>query len=104
LGPATVFAGTLSGDQLAVYYAAADLFVWPSIREAYGMALLEAQTAGLAAVAGDTGGVPDIARNGETGLLCPEGDASAFASAVEHLIDTPSERLAMGEKARISTA
>lgn len=104
LGPATVFTGTLTGDQLAVYYAAADLFVWPSIREAYGMALLEAQTAGLAAVAGDTGGVPDILRDGETGLLCPEGDAAAFAKAVDHLIDTPSKRLAMGENARICTA
>ncbi len=104
LRPATVFTGALTGDQLAHYYAAADLFVWPSIREAYGMALLEAQTAGLAAVAGDTGGVPDILRDEETGLLCPEGDPAAFARAVERLIDTPSERLAMGERARDATA
>ncbi len=103
-GPTTVFAGALTGDQLALYYAAADLFVWPSIREAYGMALLEAQSAGLAAVAGNTGGVPDILRDGTTGLLCPEGDVAAFAKAVEHLIDRPSDRLAMGDRARIITA
>ena len=104
LGPTTVFVGALTRDQLALYYAAADLFVWPSIREAYGMALLEAQSAGLAAVAGNTGGVPDILRDGTTGLLCPEGDPAAFARAVEHLIDTPDTRLAMGVNARIVTA
>lgn len=104
LGPTAVFAGALTAEQLSSYYAAADLFVWPSIREAYGMALLEAQTAGLAAVAGDIGGVPDILRDGETGLLCPEGDAAAFAGAVRRLIDNPGDRLAMGENARAVTA
>ena len=104
LGPRTLFTGALSQDALADYYAAADLFVWPSVREAYGMALLEAQAAGLPAVAGDTGGVPDILRDGRTGLLCPVGDAAAFARAMAALIDDTARRRAMGAAARAVVA
>lgn len=94
------WAGTMAQDTLAELYAAADLFVWPAIREAYGMALLEAQTAGLPAVAGDAGGVSGILRDGITGLLAPEGDAAAFADQVARLLDDPAWRRTMGEAAR----
>jgi glycosyltransferase involved in cell wall biosynthesis len=79
--------------------AAADLYVWPAINEAYGLALLEAQAAGLPVVAGRTGGVPDIVRDGTTGLLTPPGDAAAFAGAVAALLDGPARRTAMGAAA-----
>ena len=82
----TVFTGRLGADGLAVLYSAADLYVWPAINEAYGMALLEAQAAGLPVVAGDTGGVGDIVRHGETGLLVPVGDAASFAEAVMSML------------------
>ena len=42
---------------LPALYAGADLYLWPAINEAYGMAFLEAQAAGLPVVAGRTGGV-----------------------------------------------
>ena len=47
----------------------ADLFVWPAINEAFGMALLEAQASALPVVAGASGGVGGIVASGETGLL-----------------------------------
>ena len=48
LGPdRVVFAGERSAESLPAFYAAADLMVWPAVREAYGMALLEAQATGL---------------------------------------------------------
>ena len=80
------FLGALPPDRLAACYAAADLMVWPAINEAYGMALLEAQSAGLPVIAGRTGGVPDIVRDGVTGLLTPIGDEIAFAEAVASLL------------------
>lgn len=94
------FAGLRSRDALPGIYAAADLLVWPAIREAYGMALLEAQAAGLPVVAGDSGGVGDIVRHGTTGLLAPEGDARAFADAIRSLLDDAPRRAAMGAEAR----
>lgn len=88
-------------DQAALrtLYAASDLFVWPAINEAYGLALLEAQAAGLPAVAGRSGGVPDIVADGDTGLLTPPGDAGAFADAVRALLDDPERRRSMGTAA-----
>ena len=85
-------------------YAAADIFVWPAVREAYGMALLEAQAAGLPVVAGAGGGVPGIVRHGSTGLLVDEGDAAAFADAVATLLRQPAKRQSMGETAARITA
>ena len=84
--------GPVSPEDLPALYAGADLMVWPAINEAYGMAMLEAQAAGLPVVAGRTGGVPDVVRDGETGDLCTIGDAGAFANALEILLSDPARR------------
>jgi glycosyltransferase involved in cell wall biosynthesis len=93
LGSRVRFLGALPPDALPALYAAADLYVWPAINEAYGMTLLEAQAAGLAVVAGRTGGVPAVVHEGVTGLLPTVGDDAAFAGAIECLLAAP-ERLA----------
>ncbi len=93
------FAGRLSPAALPALLAGCDLFVWPAVNEAYGMALLAAQAAGLAAVAGRARGVPEIVADGETGLLVPEGDGEAFAAAVAALIADPQRLAAMGRAA-----
>jgi glycosyltransferase involved in cell wall biosynthesis len=92
------FAGTVPHADLPALYAASDLYLWPAINEAYGMAFLEAQASGLPVVAGRTGGVPAVVAEGVTGLLTPIGDATAFAAAVARLLDAPAER------ARLATA
>ncbi|MBK3736850.1 glycosyltransferase, partial [Azospirillum brasilense] len=99
-GEGVVFLGQQDSDALAALYAAADLMVWPAVNEAYGMALLEAQAAGLPVVAGRTGGVPDVVRDGVTGLLPPVGDGAAFAAAVRALLDDPGRRRRFGGAAR----
>ena len=83
------YAGEQPPEMLPGFYAASDIMVWPAIREAYGVALLEAQAAGLPVVAGNAGGVADIVRDGQTGLLTAEGDAEAFAEAVSSLLQAP---------------
>ena len=98
------FVGRVEGDALAALYAGSDLFVWPAIGEAMGMAMLEAQGHGLPVVAGRIRGVPEIVRDGETGSLVREGDAEAFANAVRTLLRAPERRRRMGEAARARVA
>jgi len=86
--------GARSASELAAIYAACDLMVWPAINEAIGMALLEAQAAGLAVVAGNVGAIGTIVSHGETGFLVPEGDAMAFRKAVAAFLDLPIEKRA----------
>jgi glycosyltransferase involved in cell wall biosynthesis len=94
------FLGVVPEARLPAVYAAADIYVWPAVREAYGMALLEAQAAGVPAVAGAVGGVPDILRDGETGLLARDGDAEDFAAKLRRLLTDPARRTALGARAR----
>lgn len=90
------FTGRVDEDQLATLYAEADLFVWPAVNEAYGMAILEAQQAGLPVVAGASGGVGDIVSDGETGLLIRPNDPAAVCEATAALMADPARRRNMG--------
>jgi glycosyltransferase involved in cell wall biosynthesis len=94
------FAGAVAHTDLPSIYASADLYLWPAINEAYGMAFLEAQAAGLPVVAGRTGGVPAVVADGITGILTPIGDAAAFAAATGRLLDDPKERARLAKAAR----
>lgn len=95
------FLGLLDGDALTEVFAACDLFVWPAINEAYGMALLEAQAAGLPVLAGASGGVPSIVADGETGVLVTPGDTPAFSRALADLLGDTERRCRMGTAAQV---
>ena len=96
-----VWLGRVAETELPRVYASADLYVWPAIGEAWGMTLLEAQSAGLPVVAGRSGGIPDIVADGETGILVPAGDARAFALAMAALLDGAPRRRMMGDAAQV---
>ncbi len=78
---------------LAKIYAASDIYAWPAVNEAFGMSFLEAQAAGMAVVAGNYGGVAEVAGGG---ILTPPGDVAAFASALSGLLDDDLGRISMG--------
>jgi glycosyltransferase involved in cell wall biosynthesis len=94
------FAGRYAHAELPELLSACDLYVWPALAEPLGMSMLEAQAAGLPVVAGDSGGVSDIVREGETGRLVPPGDVDSFADAVIALLNDAATRFAMGKRAR----
>jgi glycosyltransferase involved in cell wall biosynthesis len=77
-----------------------DVLVHPAEREGLGLALLEAASAGVPAVACAVGGVPDAVIDGETGLLVPRDDATALRRAVAALLADSAERRRLAEAAR----
>ncbi|HEX7055088.1 MAG TPA: glycosyltransferase family 4 protein [Burkholderiales bacterium] len=91
--------GALPTRRLAEVFAASDVCPWPAVNEAYGMALLEAQAAGVPVVSCATRGVPDVVLDGRTGLLVPYGDEAALAEAVRSVVDDAPRRRSLGEQA-----
>jgi glycosyltransferase involved in cell wall biosynthesis len=79
---------------------ASDVFVLSSRWEGNPMSVMEAMAAGLPVVSTAVGGVPELVREGETGLLVPSEDAGALARALQALVDDPARRAAMGTAAR----
>ncbi|MEK9945850.1 MAG: glycosyltransferase family 4 protein [Alphaproteobacteria bacterium] len=93
------FVGAVTPDALPGFYAAADLYLWPAVEEAFGMAFLEAQATGCPVVAGNERGVPDVVQDGTTGLLAPPRAAKALAIMVAQLLDDTALRATMGRHA-----
>ena len=79
--------------------AAADLFVLPSLAEAFGLVLTEAIYLGTPVVASRTGGIPEIVEEGVDGVLVPAGDSDALAAAIVDRLHDP-DRGRLGERAR----
>ena len=86
---------------LPALYADGSIYAWPGFGEAYGLAYLEAQAAGLPVVAQDIDGVPGVVRHGKTGLLAPPRDVARFADALAALLeDDAALRQTMSQAAR----
>jgi len=89
--------GHVSQQELICLYRKASLCVVPSHYESFGLVALEAMACGVAVVAAQTGGLPEVVENGSTGLLVPPGNANALAEAIGELLGDPRKRARMGE-------
>ncbi|HKY42513.1 MAG TPA: glycosyltransferase family 4 protein [Pyrinomonadaceae bacterium] len=74
------------------FLRACDLFIFPSLYEGLGIALIEAMAAGRACVASSAGPIPEVINNGEDGILVPPADPEAIAAAVCRLLGDESLR------------
>ncbi len=80
---------------MAQLYAQADLFVYTSYFEAFGLPPLEAMACGTAVVTTDCGGNRDYIRDGKNCLVVPPGDLQRLSSAISRLLTNDSERQAL---------
>ncbi|MBD3327782.1 glycosyltransferase [Candidatus Peregrinibacteria bacterium] len=85
---------TLTGKQsdIAKILRSSDLFVLPSVKEAFGMVLLEAMAAQVPIVATEVGGIPEIIQHKKTGVLVAPKDFNALAEAITELINNQAQR------------
>lgn len=86
LGTDVVLAGTVSDEELPRWYRAADAFAFPSTKEGWGLAVLEAMSAGLPVVASDLPVFREYLEHGVTALLPPVGDSRALAAALRRVV------------------
>ncbi len=93
-------APTTDAAVLAQVYAASDVFCIPSLEEALGYTALEAQACARAVVGYRTGGIPEVVRDSETGLLVPTGDVSALRLALGGLLNDAERRQQLGAAGR----
>jgi glycosyltransferase involved in cell wall biosynthesis len=84
----------------AAFMGALDIYVQPSLNEAMGRAPLEAQALGIPAVVTSVCGLPDIVKEGATGLVVPPADPEALAAAIGRLAGDGGLRLSMGQAAK----
>jgi len=104
---AVTFHGRVDDDTLAQLYAGCSLFVLPAIVDAHGdteglgVVLLEAMSYQKPVIATSVGGIGDIVRDGETGLLVPEKDAPALAHAIRQLLDHPDWAASLGRRGAV---
>jgi glycosyltransferase-like protein len=92
-----VLTGTVTDDELAAHYRAADIFAFPSVNEGFGLAALEAQASGLPVVASDLEVFTTFLEHERSAVLYCTGDATALAAALERVArdDVLASRLAI---------
>jgi glycosyltransferase involved in cell wall biosynthesis len=95
LGDNVRFTSYVTGHELPIYFASADLFVFHSMFETFGIVFAQAMASALPIVAANTSCVPDVVTpaNGE---LVPPGDVHAFSEAIIQLLEQPDRRSAIG--------
>ena len=95
-----IFTGFISDEDLPIYFNAADLFVFHSTFETFGIVLAEAMNYGKPIVAVDNTAISEVVDQGLTGLLVPTFDHQAFTGSILQLLNDPRRREEMGKRAK----
>jgi glycosyltransferase involved in cell wall biosynthesis len=87
--PDAIFTGILTGRELGVAYASADLFVFPSTTDTYGNVVVEAMAAGLPVAVSDIGGPRELVKTSQMGRVLPARDAEAWIEGLTGMMARP---------------
>jgi len=99
-GLPVTFMGYLRGERLSQAYASADIFVFPSRLETFGLVVIEAMAAGLPVVAARVGGVGDMVSEGVNGYSFASGDQAMLLESLRKIASSTETMRWMGEQAR----
>lgn len=88
--------GPRDDSELVELYSAAELFVFPSLNEGFGLPVLEAMACGTPVLASDRASIPEVA--GEAAVLADPEDAAAWEAGARRLLDAPEERQSLVSK------
>jgi len=100
LGVDCSFTGYVPHERIHELYNQADIFVLPSYTESFPLTVLEAMASGLAVVASDVGGIPEIIEDNKDGMLVKAGDATQLAASIVMLVQNKRLRKDLGVAAR----
>jgi len=95
--PRLVNVGRVEYENMPALYQSADILLFPTVREGFGLAAAEAMGCGLPVVATDCSALPELIDNGKGGFLCGLGEIDDFAKKINLLAENSSLRKEMGE-------
>jgi glycosyltransferase involved in cell wall biosynthesis len=90
--PDAIFTGILTGHELSVAYASADIFVFPSTTDTFGNVVIEATASGLPVFVSDVGGPKELITMKNQGAVLPAGNLEAWVTALENAVKNPPSR------------
>ena len=103
LGTRVIDTGFLPRSAFRDCLAASDVVVEPSMADSFGMVYQDSWMAGKPVIAADCGGIPDVVRNGENGLLVPFGSIESIAESIRVLMSDPGHARRLGEAGNATT-
>jgi glycosyltransferase involved in cell wall biosynthesis len=94
------YIGEQKEDSIAKWCQKASILVLPSFKEASSIASLEALSCATPVIATNVGGIPEIVRNGENGILIPPNNVTQLVHAIQFLLDNKDKRVSLGLRGR----
>jgi glycosyltransferase involved in cell wall biosynthesis len=80
---------SIAKEKVYEWFNAADVFIFPTEKEAFGLVALESVSCHTPVIASNVGGVPEIVRDGKSGYLVPVGDSDAIVEKLEYVLSNP---------------